>query len=83
MLHGDGQSYKLVHKPCYINLTFLFGNYNEIVTFFGIFMTELNQQLICRADKLFHIVQTTVTWHPHHSVCLEVQFESTRCFLYN
>ena len=83
MLHRNSQCNKLIHKPCHIDLSFFFGNHNEVITFFSILMTELHHQLICRAYRLFHIIQAAVTRYPYHSIRLEVQFESTRCFLYN
>ena len=61
MLHRNSQCNKLIHKPCHIDLSFFFGNHNEVITFFSILMTELHHQLICRAYRLFHIIQAAVT----------------------
>ena len=83
MLHRDCQGYKLIHEPRHIDFSFFFRYDNQIITLFGIFMSELHQQLICRTYRLFHVIQTAIAWNPHHSVCLKIQFESTRCFLYN
>ena len=80
MFHRNSQSHKLIHEPSDINLTFLFRNNNHIVTLFRILTSKLNQKFVRRSYRLLHIIQATVTRYPNHTIRLEIQFKSTRCF---
>src|SRR3712207_9285432 len=66
----------LFRSPCNVNLTFRFRYYNQVISFFRIFLPELNQYFIGRANRKIHVVQTTITWNTYHTFCLEIQFES-------
>lgn len=78
MLHRDSQSYKLIHKPSYIDLPLFFRDHNQVISLLSIFMAKFYHQLIRRSNRLFHFIQTTVTWYPYDTFSLETQLKSTR-----
>ena len=83
MLHRYSQRNELIHKPCHVNHAFIFGYDNQIVAFFRIFGSKLDEKLVGRSNRLLHVIQASVTWYPNDTLRLEIQLKGSGSPLYN